>query len=197
MRIAAQFIVVLLLGFQASAQTPKGQLYDVVRVVDGDTVVLSIDNKPVKFRLIGVDTPETVHPNKPVERFGREASKFTKDLLLGKKVFIEREPAANSKDRYGRDLAYLYLENGTLVNKEIILQGFGFAYLKYPFNKMDEFKEAQQEARSARRGLWGDRGSLPEKATPDVSGLCGAMTKKGTPCKRRVKGGGHCYQHGG
>jgi len=64
----------------------KATAHRVVRVIDGDTIVVSIDGKDTRVRLIGVDTPETVHPRKPVERFGREASNFTKGLLEGKSV---------------------------------------------------------------------------------------------------------------
>lgn len=190
----------------------KGQpSYAVDRVIDGDTVVLAIDGKRTTVRLIGVDTPETVHPNKPVQRYGREASAFTKRLLTGKRVFMEREPGSNTKDRYGRELAYLYLETGLLVNKEIISKGYGFAYTKYPFGKMEDFRKAEAQAREAKVGLWADedqahdqappatkpRPEKPPTSKPSPSGYCGAITKKGTPCKRRVRDGGRCYQHRG
>lgn len=148
-------LAMLFLLTQAPGDKFKGQeSYDVVRVVDGDTVVLSIDNKPITVRLIGVDTPETVNPKKPVQFFGKEASAYLRKLLTGKKVFIEREPGPSDKDKYGRDLAYLYTDDGLLVNKEIIKQGYGFAYVKYPFSKMEDFRKAQTEAREAEAGLW-------------------------------------------
>jgi micrococcal nuclease len=128
----------------------------VVRVVDGDTVVLAGPDKPVTVRLIGVDTPETVHPNKPVERFGREASAFLKTLIGGKLVRVEYEPGPSRLDKYGRTLAYLYLEPGGLfVNREIIARGYGHAYTKYPFAFQDDFRAAERAARDGRRGLWG------------------------------------------
>jgi micrococcal nuclease len=104
----------------------------VLRVIDGDTLVLSIDGRPVNVRLIGVDTPETVHPSKPVERFGREATRFLKDLVEGKSVRVEYEPGAARLDRYSRTLAYLYIEPGGLfVNREIVARGYGHAYTAY------------------------------------------------------------------
>ena len=122
----------------------------VVRVIDGDTIVLDGNEK---VRLIGVDTPETVHPQKPVERFGKEASAFTRRMIEGKKVRLEFDQTR--KDRYGRTLAYVYLEDGTFLNEEIIKQGYGFAYTRFPFRYMERFRDRERRAREAGRGLWG------------------------------------------
>lgn len=88
--------------------------YLCTRVVDGDTIIVNIDGKKERVRLIGVDTPETKHPNKPVEYFGREASAFTKGMVEGKKVKLEYD--WQRRDKYGRLLAYVYLEDGTFLN---------------------------------------------------------------------------------
>lgn len=82
----------------------------VSRVVDGDTVVLTRAGKKIKVRLIGINTPETVAPGRPVECFGREASAFAKKTLKGRKVWLEYDPVAGRTDRYGRTLAYLWLD---------------------------------------------------------------------------------------
>jgi len=126
------------------------------RVVDGDTIVLGTGER---IRLIGVDTPETVHPKKPVERFGKEASEFTRRMVEGKRVRLEFDPANaaqghkdNTPER--RTLAYVFLGDGTLLNAEIIKQGYGFAYTRYPFSRMEEFRRLEREAREQRRGLW-------------------------------------------
>jgi micrococcal nuclease len=141
----------------------------VLRVVDGDTVVLSGPDKPVTVRLIGVDTPETVHPRKPVERFGREASAFLKTLIGGKQVRVEYEPGPSRLDRYRRTLAYLYLEpDGLFVNREIIARGYGHAYTRYPFAFLDDFRAVENAARAGRLGLWGPEptnGKLGEEGT--------------------------------
>ena len=121
----------------------------VKRVIDGDTLLLA-DGERV--RLIGVDTPETKHPQKPVERFGQEAYLFTKRMAEGKEVRLEYD--WQRKDRYGRLLAYVYLMDGTFLNAEIIKQGFGFAYTKYPFRYLDEFRKFERDAREAKKGLW-------------------------------------------
>ena len=123
--------------------------YLVTRVIDGDTIAL---NTGEKVRLIGVDTPETVHPEKTVEYFGKEASAFTKRMCEGKKVKLEYD--WQKYDKYGRILAYVYLEDETFLNAEIIKQGYGFAYTKFPFRYLEEFRQYQKEAMEDGKGLW-------------------------------------------
>lgn len=130
------------------AQDPT--FFDVIRVVDGDTVVLQAIGT---VRLIGIDTPETVDPRKPVEYFGREASEYLRAMLAGRAVRLEYDQTR--RDRYGRTLAYLYLADGRFVNLEMVRQGYAHAYVKYPFRLMDEFVAAEHEAREANRGMWG------------------------------------------
>jgi micrococcal nuclease len=103
-------------------------------------------------RLIGVDTPETVSPGRPVEFFGREASAFAKRLLEGRPVRLEYDRGRT--DRYGRTLAYVHLADGTFVNAEIIRRGYGHAYTRFPFRHLDRFRRLEREARAAGRGLW-------------------------------------------
>jgi micrococcal nuclease len=131
---------------------------EVVDLVDGDTVRVRINAPPGELnlvetiRLLGVDTPETVHPSRPVERFGREAGDYTKRALLGKRVYLAFD--WDLRDRYGRLLAYIYTAGGECFNAALIRDGYGYAYVRYVFQFMDEFKALEQEARSARRGLW-------------------------------------------
>jgi micrococcal nuclease len=130
----------------------------VVKHVDGDTVQIEIDNPPPplgqseKIRMIGVDTPETVHPKKEVEYFGKEASDYTKKALLGKPVYIALD--WDTRDKYGRLLAYIYTADGKCHNAELVKQGYAHAYTYFPFQFLDEFRLLEQEARSAKRGLW-------------------------------------------
>jgi micrococcal nuclease len=135
----------------ANASEPFAD-HEVQRVIDGDTADLAGIGR---VRFIGVDTPETVHPNKPVEWYGKEASAFTKKMIEGKRVRVEYD--WQKKDKYGRTLVYIYLADGTFLNAEIIKQGFGFAYTRFPFKFLDEFRAYEREAREARRGLWGPR----------------------------------------
>ena len=137
--------------------------YPVLRVVDGDTIVVLAEKtktsiSTAKVRLIGVDTPETVHPTKPVERYGKEASTFLTNLLKGEKVYLLYEGTIPKKDTYGRVLAYVYrAPNGLFVNAEIIRQGYGHAYVDYPFKYMEQFKKIQRFAMEAKKGLWGPK----------------------------------------
>jgi endonuclease YncB( thermonuclease family) len=127
-------------GFM-SGLLPKEHLSGKVsRVVDGDTIIM--DNGE-RVRLIGVDTPETKHPKKPVEQGGEIAYKYTKALAEGKKVRLEFD--REKRDKYGRLLAYAYLPDGTLLNKKIVEDAFGYSYQKYPFEKSEEFETARQE----------------------------------------------------
>ena len=130
----------------------------VIRVIDGDTVALQ---RLGKARLIGVNTPETVHPAKPVEFFGKEATDFTQCHLDAEKVRVEHD--WQRTDRYGRVLVYLYLEDGTFFNTELVKQGCAHAYTKYPFKCLEEFREYEQKARENGRGLWGEQ--VSEAAT--------------------------------
>jgi micrococcal nuclease len=126
----------------------------VAKVIDGDTLVLS-PNETV--RLIGVDTPETKHPNKPVECFGPVASAFTKAMAEGKEVRLELDEVntrRDHKDPYGRTLAYVYLENGAFLNLEIVRQGFGRAYTKFRFRYRDRFRNLERNAQENKLGLW-------------------------------------------
>lgn len=152
--------------------------YSVLRVIDGDTVKIQYNGKPTTVRLIGVDTPETVHPNKPVERFGKEAEAFTRNLLLGEPVYLRFD--TDRTDKYGRLLAYLYrAPDGLFVNLEIVRQGYGHAYTRFPFKNMELFRHFEQRAREVGKGLWGntavatpksDTSSPMIKATPTVDG---------------------------
>ncbi len=149
LRIAIRYVLVLFfLSSLASGQT----FFLCTRVIDGDTIVVDINGKQERVRLIGVDTPETVHPEKPVEYFGKEASEFTKRMVEGKKVRLEYD--WQDRDKYGRLLAYVYLTDGTFLNAEIIKQGYGFAYTRFPFKYLEEFRGYEREARENGRGLW-------------------------------------------
>jgi endonuclease YncB( thermonuclease family) len=137
---------------QAPGSTaPRAETYLITRVIDGDTLELYTGER---VRLIGVDTPETKDPRRPVQYFGEEAAAFTRRIVEGKRVRLEYD--WERKDKYGRTLAYVYLEDGTFLNAEIIRQGYGFAYTRFPFKYLEEFRKLEREAREAGRGLWGN-----------------------------------------
>jgi micrococcal nuclease len=108
-------MVLLAAAFAFAAETAT-----VTRVVDGDTIVVSIAGRQEKVRLIGVNTPETVHPRKPVEYFGKEASAFTRRMADGQVVRLKEDGQSANRDRYGRLLRYVFLPDCRLLNAEII-----------------------------------------------------------------------------
>lgn len=127
----------------------------VVRVVDGDTVDVLIDEQTVRLRLIGIDTPESVDPRKPVQCFGVEASNYTKTLLLNQTVYLERDVTQGEYDVYDRLLVYVWIDDTTLFNQKIIADGYAFEYTyRIPYRYQNLFKAAQQSARSTSTGLW-------------------------------------------
>lgn len=130
----------------------------VIRAVDGDTLEVRIDGEQddVKVRLLGVDTQESVDPRKTVQCFGKEASKHTKDMLEGKRVRLEEDPQADEVDKYGRLLRNVVLEDGTDFNASLVRDGYAYAYLSFPLNKLRkiELGNLQKEAEAAKRGLW-------------------------------------------
>jgi micrococcal nuclease len=138
-----------------AAVSRDGANATVVRVVDGDTVQIDIDGRREKLRLIGIDTPETVKPDTPVQCYGPEASAFTKQLLPeGTAVRIVRDVEA--RDDYGRLLGYVYrADDGLFVNLEIVAQGYA-ALLTFPPNvaHVDEFVAAARAAERENLGLW-------------------------------------------
>lgn len=133
------------------------ETFEVVRAVDGDTIVLNINGKAETLRLIGIDTPETVDPRKPVQCFGKEASDKAKATLNGKIVKIEADPSQGERDKYQRLLRYVFLEDGTSYNKMMIEEGYAHEYTyNLPYKYQAEYKEAETSARDNKRGLWGD-----------------------------------------
>ena len=133
-------------GFDAS----KYEKAVVKRVVDGDTLLLANDKR---VRLIGVNTPETVKPNSPVEAYGKEASEYTKKMLTGKTVYLEKD--AGDTDKYGRLLRYVYTEDGKMFNEVLVQEGYAQVMTIQPNVKYQErFVQAQRQAREGKKGLW-------------------------------------------
>ncbi len=137
-----------------SQQESQPDIATIARVVDGDTIILRLQNQTETVRLLGIDTPETVHPTKPVECFGPEASAFTKATLkIGSQVKLVRD--VESRDRYQRLLVYLYLADGTLFNQLLIDQGFARTLSIEPNTAFaTQFANRESSARSRRVGLW-------------------------------------------
>ena len=156
LRASAFIAIVCLVVVGGMAKCGFAEFRTVARVVDGDTLVL---DRGERVRLIGVDTPETKDPRKPVQFFGREAANFTRQMVEGKRVrleFDQANAATGHKDKYGRTLGYVFREDGKFLNAEIVRLGFGHAYMRYPFEHAHEFRELERQARSNNAGLWND-----------------------------------------
>ena len=128
----------------------------VERVIDGDTIQVVVDGTRRIVRLIGVDTPETKHPTKPVQYFGQEASAYTKAALEGKTVMLQKDRTGDTIDRYGRWLRYVLLD-GDNFNARLIRDGYAHAYRRFPFSKRTEFIRLEEKARQRGIGLWDRR----------------------------------------
>lgn len=133
--------------YQSRLLPSKGP-FRVTRVIDGDTLVLSSGET---VRLIGVDAPESHHPEIPVQRFAQEAAEFLRRLAEGFECTLEYD--SEIRDGYDRLLAYVFVGN-RLVNAEMIRRGYAYAYTRYPFRRQGEFVILEEEARKRQYGLW-------------------------------------------
>jgi micrococcal nuclease len=152
--VAAIFAIVALVRYFGAPQAPPEEMaegvYEVARVVDGDTLLLT---NRARVRLIGADTPETVKPNHPVEPWGPEATEFTRQFLAGGEVHLEFD--RERLDKYNRFLAYVWVGD-KMLNEELIRAGLARAELHYHYSQSmkTRFRRAEAEARSAGRGIW-------------------------------------------
>jgi len=141
----------------AQAQSVTGT---VTRVIDGDTVDVRVDGKVERIRIIGLDTPETVDPRKAVQCFGREASGRAKELMpAGSEVILEPDPTQDTRDRYGRMLAHVFIhldaENDVSFALEMIAEGLAHHYVyRVPSMYAADYEYAQSNAMASQRGLW-------------------------------------------
>ena len=139
--------------------------YRVVRVVDGDTIRVNVNGTEEIVRLIGIDTPELVDTRRPVECFAQEASQKANELLADRMVRLETDPTQDTRDVFGRLLAYAYRDDGLFFNQHMIETGYAFEYTyRTPYQFQQEFKTAEQNARTNNLGLWS-----PDTCAGDVS----------------------------
>ncbi len=148
-------------------QKYHGKTFTVLEVIDGDTIDIDIpdgDWPDTRVRLLGVDTPETKHPKTGVMYFGPEASAFTEKVVLGKSVTILLDTVGDHRGHYGRLLAYVKLPDETILNEELIKQGYGYAYLSFPHSRFDAYAEFMETAQQQNKGLWKEvtRDQLPK-----------------------------------
>jgi micrococcal nuclease len=148
--------------------------FTVTKVVDGDTLDIDIPDanyKTTRIRLWGVDTPETAKSPKGEMYFGQEASQFTKDTVLGKRITVLMNENAKPRDKYGRLLAYIKLADtaprntlrstsGKILNEELIANGFAYADTRFKHPDYEKYIELEKNARKEKKGLW-------KNVTPD------------------------------
>jgi len=122
------------------------------RIVDGDTIIVDDD---LRVRLVGVDTPETKHPTKPIQKFGLESSAFARDFFGDeKKVCLIEDPIGDKVDKYGRTLSYVFLEDGRDLTVELLKAGLARGYFAFPFSRKEEFKFLEQQAKEKKLNIW-------------------------------------------
>lgn len=152
--------------------------YTVLRVVDGDTLHVSIDGRDTTLRLIGMDTPEVVDPRKPVQCFGRQASTEAHKLLDGQRVRLTYDPSQGRVDKYGRTLAYVWLPDGRLYEQVMVRGGWAHEYTyDAVYRYQARLRAAETYARTHGKGLWSPStcdGNTTQGATP-------ASTRHATP----------------
>lgn len=177
------------------SQTPQttSQTVKVIRVIDGDTIEIEGGQR---VRYIGIDTPETVDPRKPVQCFGKEASSKNKELVEGKQVKLEKD--ISETDKYGRLLRYIYVGD-IFVNDYLVRQGYAHASSYPPDIKyQNQFTQAQSEARSNNRGLWGSACDITTQAPKEpTSGTNNAVTQQSGNCviKGNISSSGEKIYH--
>jgi micrococcal nuclease len=175
-----------------SSNEEKGKTFtaEIIKVVDGDTVKIKMANgNEETVRLLLVDTPETVHPSKPVQPFGPEASKFTKELMpAGSEV--EVETGIGERDKYGRLLAYFYVD-GKMVNKLLLEKGLArVAYVYAPNTKyLDELEKIQKQAQKDEIGIWSIENYATSKGFDDSKSVEASVEKPTASCSNpQIKG---------
>lgn len=140
------------------------EVFEVLKVIDGDTVTIQMGDKKETVRMIGIDTPETNDTRTGVQCFGAEATAQLKKII-GKRVAVEKDAGEGERDKYDRLLAYLFSENGVNLNRKMIEDGYAYEYTyddAYKYQK--EFKAVEEVAKEEGRGLWAPD-ACPEPVT--------------------------------
>lgn len=139
----------------ACAETPVA----VVKVVDADTIVIrDCRGSRETIRLIGIDAPEMNHPSRPPEHLADAARRRCAELLAGGAIRLEMDALADDRDAYERQLRYVRLADGRLLNEVLVREGWAFALTRFPFGRKEAFLAAEDAARAAGVGVWADGG---------------------------------------
>jgi micrococcal nuclease len=154
----ALMVATILISAPTATADPVTVTATVLKIVDGDTIDIRDDVRGrLRVRLLGIDTPETKKPGYTVGCWGPEATEFAESTMLGQRVALVADPTQDKTDRYGRTLAYLVRQDGWDYSVEAARAGAArsFIYGGVPVSRYDAIAGAEQQARTARRGLWG------------------------------------------
>ncbi|WP_176555789.1 thermonuclease family protein [Virgibacillus ndiopensis] len=170
-------LFILLSACTDNAATTKATF---VRAVDGDTLIVNINGEEQYIRLLLVDTPETKHPDKEVQKYGPEASDFMKQTFSASDS-IKIEYGTEKRDKYNRLLAYVYTEDNKMINKLLLENGLARVAYVYPPNDkyVDEFHDIEQQAKEQHIGIWSINGYVTEKGF-NMSAVNSTKTEKVT-----------------
>ena len=155
------FLGILLLFSQSSLEnsqyvgtTSEKISVDLVRIVDGDTLVVRINNKEEKVRIIGIDTPESVRPNYPVECFGTASFEYIEFLIGNNELFLEFDETQGMRDRNGRLLAHVFVQDIN-IGERMIADGYAYEYTyDTPYIYQADYQKVEQTAQNQDKGLW-------------------------------------------
>jgi len=146
----------------SSEESSSEATYLVTQIIDGDTIKLKTGDT---IRYIGIDTPETIHPKKGTECYGKQASAYNRQLVKGKQITLEKD--VSETDKFGRLLRYVYVDN-QMINEKLVRDGYALISTYPPDVKyQDIFLQAQQEARANNRGLWANCSVTSPQPTAD------------------------------
>lgn len=125
----------------------------VIRVYDGDTIAVRIENKIEKIRLLGIDTPEIRDKRGISQCYSKDAKKFLISRINNKTVRLTRDSISKNRDVYGRLLRYVYVESN-LINAELLTKGYAYTYTRSPIEKLDRFLGYEKNAKKYQKGIW-------------------------------------------
>lgn len=134
--------------------------FRVLRVIDGDTILIDYFGIPKQVRLLGIDTPETRNSFKPVECFANQATIYTKKLVGDKKIKLKMDPLNEDIDQFGRLLRYVILENGTNLSYLLVSEGYAKVFREYPSSLMDNLVKIEKIAKVRQKKLWSGKCDL-------------------------------------
>lgn len=158
----------------ASREQSTSGYYKVSKIIDGDTIEIDLDGKAERVRMIGINTPESVDPNRPVECLGKEAALEARKLLEGKQIRLKADISQDDRDKYNRLLRYVWTKEGLFYNLEILKRGLAKEYTyQKAYDYQQEFRAAETAAKNANKGLWSKTACEQQKtiAQPKILGI--------------------------